>query len=424
MTHHRPSTAQAARNAILGAVALSVLLFVGASFSGCSTPAPATPTPTKTPTSVPLVTPTPSATPTATPTSTPTVALTATATQTPTPEPEPTSTPTPAVLIAIGPDVNPLTGIQADVTRLNRRPLAIKVPNYPPEARPQSGLSRADVVIEHEAEAYLTRLTAIFYGEDASLVGPVRSLRLIDGELVPIFKALLATSGGHPAVKIRVTENKPWAAGYVRIISPEDPFLGDGGAMRRIDKEGRRYELTMYTDTESLWNVASERDANQRPDFHGMWTFSEAEPLGGIEATVLRIPYKAGASEAEYRYDAESRTYKRFDLGQPTMDELTGEQIAPTNVLVLSANHVDTDILADNHDPNQPWYALSTQLWGQGPAKLLRDGKVYEGRWIRENPQQENDRLLFVDGEGKQIALRPGKTWIQLVRLDGTVEVN
>jgi hypothetical protein len=199
--------------------------------------------------------------------------------------------------------------------------------------------------------------------------------------------------------------------------------LGDGGTLRRIEKPGRRYELTLYTDTQSLWNLVSERGINERQDFLDMWVFGEAAPEGGTEATQLKITYKAEASEAEYRYDTESKTYKRFDLGEPSIDELTEGQIAPENVLVLYVNHVDTDMLVDTHDPDNPWYALSIQLWGQGPAKLFRDGQVYDGTWIRENPQQATDRLMVVDGEGKQIPFRPGRTWIQLVRLDGQVEV-
>jgi hypothetical protein len=323
----------------------------------------------------------------------------------------------------MGPGINPLTGLPGDPGKLNRRPLGIKIPNYPPEARPQSGLSLADVVVEHEAEAYLTRFTAFFMGNDVELLGPVRSVRLIDGELVPIFQSMLVASGGHPAVKIRMTEGKPWAEGYKRIICPEKPFLGDGGTLRRIEEPGRRYELTLYTDTRDLWNLTAERAVNQRPDFAGMWVFGEGVPDGGVQATRLKVTYKPNVSVAEYTYDPESKRYKRFDIGQPAMDELTGEQVAPANVLVLYANHVDTDILADAHDPNNPWYALSIQLWGQGKAKMLRDGQVYDATWVRENPQQETDRLIVVDGAGKQIPFRPGPTWIQLVRLDGKVEI-
>ena len=179
----------------------------------------------------------------------------------------------------------------------------------------------------------------------------------------------------------------------------------------------------MYTDTPSLWDVTSDRGQNQRPDYGDMWVFGEGVPEGGVKATRLKVTYKPNVSEAEYAYDAGTQRYKRFDVGEPSMDELTGEQIAPANVLVLYANHVDTDILADAHDPNNPWYALSIQLCGQGKAQLLRDGQVYEATWVRENPQQENDRLIIVDGEGQQIPFRPGPTWIQLVRLDGKVEI-
>jgi hypothetical protein len=326
----------------------------------------------------------------------------------------------------MGEDVNPLTGVKVDDTaKLDRRPVAVKIPNYPPEARPQSGLSLADVVVEHEAEAYLTRFTAIFLGNDvAPELGPVRSIRLVDAELMPIFRSVLATSGGHMAVILRATEGKPWAEDYTRVISPEEPFLGDGGALRRVPKEGRVYELTMYTDTESLWEVVSDRDLNERQDFHDMWVFSELAPAGGTEATYLKIVYKPEQAVVEYKYDETTQSYQRFDVGQPLVDALNNEQIAPTNVLILYVNHVDTDIAADTHDPNRTWYSVSIQLWGTGPAKLMRDGQVYDGQWVRENPQQPDDRLLLRDGEGRQIPFHPGSTWIQLVRLGGDVQID
>jgi hypothetical protein len=337
--------------------------------------------------------------------------------------------PTPAaatssVTASTGTAINPLTGLPVHAAKLSRRPLAVKVPNFPFDARPQSGLSRADVVIEHEAEAYLTRFMAIFLGGDAPALGPIRSLRLPDAELVPIFKAALVASGGHPAVKIRITEGKPWAAGYSRIICPEAPFLGDGGATRRANKPNRRYELTLYSDTSSLWNVLSQRGVNQGQDFHNMWVFDENPPSGGQDATHLRIVYKPQWSIAEYRYDAGVKAYRRFDVGKPLMDELTGRQIAPSNVLLLYVNHSNSDILADAHDPAHPWYAVLIQLWGQGSGKLLRNGRVYDIQWVRENAQAPNDRLLVLDSQGNQIPFRPGQTFIQLVRPDADVQID
>lgn len=344
------------------------------------------------------------------------------------PKPAPANTPTPAAPAAVyrtsGSEINPLTGLPASAIQLNRRPLGVKVPNFPFSARPQSGLSRADVVIENEAEAYVTRFMAIFYGNDASLLGPIRSLRLPDTELISIFKATLVASGGHPAVKIRITEGKPWAEGYRRIICPEEPFLGDGGAMRRISKPGQRYELTLYTDTESLWNVVSQRGVNQRPDFGNMWIFDPNPPGGGRPATHLKILYKANWSESEYRYDPNVHAYRRYDVGQPLIDELTGQQLAPANVLLLYANHINSDILADTHDPDHPWYAVLIQLWGQGSGKLFRDGQMYEIQWVRQDAQGAGDRLLILDGQGNQVSFRPGTTWIQLARPGTSVQID
>lgn len=405
-------------------VVLLVLLVSVAPLAGCGAAPTATPTPTKTPTVPPVSTPTSSPTPPPTATATATATPTSRPTSTPTNTPTPTLTPTPDPIVKMGPDVNPLTGQKVeDPEKLERRPLAIKVPNYPPEARPQWGLSEADVVIEHEAEGYLTRFTAIYLGGDVTpRLGPVRSLRLVDAELVPIFKAVLVASGGHPAVKIAIAEDKAWAEGYARIICPEAPFYSAGGALRRIPEAARLYELTMYTDTESLWDVVSERGINERQDFHGMWLFSEVAPKGGTDASEVEVVYRRTV-EVLYRYDEEAHLYKRFDAGIPLKDAVTDEQIAVSNVLVLYANHVDTDIAADTHDPNKTWYSVSIQLWGSGPAKLLRDGQVYEAQWIRENPQEPDDRLIVVDAEGNQIPFRPGKTWIQLVRLGGKVTV-
>jgi len=120
------------------------------------------------------------------PASTGTATPTATLTETP--------VPTPA---AYGPfdfpeNVNPLTGLVVEDTQLlNRRPVAVKVSNFPRELRPHSGLSFADIVYEYYIGTGATRFTAIFYGDNAEKAGPVRSARLIDASLVSIYQGVL-----------------------------------------------------------------------------------------------------------------------------------------------------------------------------------------------------------------------------------------
>ncbi|HEX6569569.1 MAG TPA: DUF3048 domain-containing protein, partial [Acidimicrobiales bacterium] len=84
--------------------------------------------------------------------------------------------------------------------RLDRPALFVKIDNVE-RARPQAGLDQADIVFEERVEGNLTRLAAVFHSTDAAVVGPVRSVRTTDLELVPLFgRVLFAASGGNRGV--------------------------------------------------------------------------------------------------------------------------------------------------------------------------------------------------------------------------------
>jgi hypothetical protein len=400
-------------------------LFLLPLLTGCSPSPPPTPTPTKTPkppatstptpipTTPPTVTPTvppPTATPQPTATLTPISVQLATATSTPLPPPTPTPTPPPTPTLESKPeptslpvDVCPLTGEGvSDVAILERRPLAVKISNFPPIVRPQAGLSYADAVFEHLSEAGLTRLTAIFLSKDAEKVGSIRSARLLDLEIPAMFKAMFAYSGASGGVKQEIQESDF----FDRVISPD---FGHSG-FARIPSEGKAYEHTLFSDTQSLWEVAEARGLNQRQDLSG-WTFSDEPPEGGSPATSLEFLYTPKYASAEYQYDPGREAYLRSVLGEPHRDELTGEQITARNVVALYANHLDTDIVEDSTGP-RIYYSIEIQIWGEGRAIVFRDGQAFEGRWVRS---QRQDLIRFVDDAGNPISLKPGNTWIQVV---------
>lgn len=327
----------------------------------------------------------------------------------PTPTPQPTAIPAPTVDMAalIGDEtlpagVSPFTGLPVDdPALLERMPAAVKISNSP-IARPQSGLSRADVVIEHLAEGDITRFTAIYHSQEAERIGSVRSARLIDLELPVLFDAFLVYSGASGEVN-RLIEDSDFAD---RTLSDERKDPG----FYRLDIPGRTYEHTLFTDSELLQQYAADQGWTTPPRYRG-WQWSQQPPRQAARARTITIPYSAEYSDVSYQYDAALGAYRRSILGEPHVDDLTGEQLTADNVVVLTVNHVPTLIVEDALG-NQ---SVEIQLWGQGRMQLFRDGTVQEGLWLR--PQRE-DPLLFVDEAMQPLELKPGNVWIQIVPLD------
>jgi hypothetical protein len=388
------------RSGLFSLVCLTSLLILVGAMTGCRQSPTATPTPTKTPKLEVTPTMTPQATSTPSPIPSPKF----------TPTPEPTAVSQTTIDPATDQSINPLTGETVDTSVLDRRPLAVKISNAPAIVRPQAGLSFADVVFEHYAEGGLTRFTAIFLSKDCEKIGSIRSGRLIDLEISAMFKSMFAYSGASGGVNQEIRESDI----FERVISPD---FGHDSAFKRIPAPGKAYEHTLFSDTETLWQVTEQRGLNERQDLHG-WVFSEETPPEGTPAEFVKIPYDPEYVTTEYQYDASQGVYLRSVLGEPHTDELTGKQLTASNVIVLFAYHAETLILEDTHDGGH--YSIQIQLWGTGPAKIFRDGQVYELQWSRP---KRHDLMTFVDAEGNRFPLKPGNSWIQLVPLDFAIEV-
>ncbi len=324
------------------------------------------------------------------------------------PTPIPTA-PTPRPVDTFPSEVNPLTGLRVpDPAALNRRPLAIKISNYPPVVRPQSGVDRADLVFEHYAEGGVTRFTAVYLGQDAEPVGPVRSARLIDLEIPAMFQAILAYSGASAGVNARIR-----ASDFIeRALSPD--FGLGAPVFWRIPRPGVALEHTLFTSTRRLWEEAARRGINSRPNLPAM-PFSEAPPAAGRPASALVIPYRM--EPVTWRYDPGSGRWLRWTAGQPHMDALTGRQLSAANVIVVYAHHQPTDIIEDRLGNR----SIEIQIWGRGRAQIFRDGRMWEGQWLR---LRREDMLRFVDAQGQPIPLKPGNTWFQMVPLDMQIQTS
>jgi hypothetical protein len=306
----------------------------------------------------------------------------------------------------IGPDnfpenVNPLTGETVrDPAVLDRRPLAIKVSNYPPVIRPQAGLNNADLVFEHYVDAGFTRFTAVFYSHDAEKVGPVRSGRIIDLEIPVMYDAAFGYSGSAGRIRLMFQES----SFFERIVSPD---FGHGG-FYRFPGADRPLENTLFTDTETLRFILHERGQNTPPVFANTMAFRDEPLTEGEPVDLLQVGYRN--TNATWDYSSDGR-YRRWTDGERHLDANTDEQLSFKNIIVLAANHQPTDI-REASSGFQP--SLQIQIWGEGPVSIFRDGQRFDGRWRREDPSH---MLTFYDLDGNVLPLAPGNSFFQVVPL-------
>lgn len=358
-------------------------------------PAPATET--APPTIAPTFTPLPTAAVEFVPTATPFSTLTAV----------PTSTSLPGLLLS-GPDDfgsnrNRLTGeTVAEPANLLRRPLAIKISNSPPQyARPQHGLSQADLVFEHVTEADITRFTAVFYSETPPDVGPVRSARLIDKELPAMYDAALAMSGAHPVVSQRLHGSD---IGDRILRSHETGFYRTG--------EEKPWEHTLHADPAGLWQAIAAHGEDRPPEFTAWMTFDTVPPPGGEPARSVTVAYDT-YTVVEWVFNMVDGRYYRWADGEAAIDANNGQQISAANVILLTAIHEkDHSICLTHSDGICSDWPLEIQIWGEGEAIILRDGKQYPVTWLREN---RSDFFTFVDENGDQLPLQIGNSWYQIL---------
>ena len=248
----------------------------------------------------------------------------------------------------------------------------------------------------------------IYHSQGAPRVGSIRSARLIDIELPVIFDAVLAFSGAVQPVRERL---------YNSDIG--DHILEqalNGAAFFRDPNIPMPHNL--FADTATLWRVITQRGWNQRPEPTAAWVFSEEPPPGGAHASRVDLYYPDGT--VTWTYDATTGRWKRFIEGRPHVEALDGQQLTAADVVILGANHVPTLILEHGTKDIGINRSIEVQLWGQGPLKILRDGRVYEGMWTRP---ARHAPFRFVDANGNDIPLKPGNSWWQIVPLDMQVSI-
>lgn len=296
------------------------------------------------------------------------------------------------------------------------RPLTVMLENHA-EARPQSGLSRADIVYEAVAEGGITRFLAVFYcgaaAEDV-LIGPVRSARTY-------FLDFASEYGDYPLYAHVGGANKPGLANALGQIA-DYGWLGKGNDLNQFslgfptfwrDYErltGVATEHTMYSTTDKLFEVAHERGLDAKDDkgdkwdeVWRSWQFKDDGEKGNASNIKFNFWSGYGEYEVNWQHDRESNQYLRSNGGQAHKDLNNDEQ--------LKAKVVVVQFMREKGPIDELKHLLYTTT-GTGKAVVFQDGQAIQATW---NKTKRTDRTIFKDSQGKEIKLNKGPIWIEIV---------
>jgi hypothetical protein len=286
----------------------------------------------------------------------------------------------------------PLTGAAAtDRAKLTRQAVAVKIDNSA-DARPQAGIDHADVVYEEFTEG-ITRFIVVFQSSDAPTVGPVRSVRPADPNVIKPLGGPLAFSGGSPAV-----------VDVVRSSGIRQITENDTDTLKR--RSGKAAPHNLYTTTDALFRKAGA--GNAPPAFAQFLPAGEAFAGPGA-APVARISLSPAPSvSAAYQWDAASKTWKRSTDGKPHVLE-GGAQIAPTNVIVQYTPYTTFP---------QDKKVRFPEVVGSGDAVVFSGGTMVKAKWSKA---AAGAVTTYVDSAGAPIKLAPGQTWVHLQEPGGAL---
>ncbi|MFM8999736.1 MAG: DUF3048 domain-containing protein [Actinomycetota bacterium] len=295
-----------------------------------------------------------------------------------------------AVSDIVAPDpICPLTGLDAPSGTVPARPvLAVKIENSP-LARPQAGLNDADIVYEEPVEGGITRFIALFQCTDVDRLGPVRSARTTDADVlvqygVPVF----AYSGAAPPVRQLVAQ-----VGLLDVNFESNPDLYDRDPAREMPHD-------VFTSTSRLWAGASWPSEAPEP----VLPYDADPPPVSRPAASVHLDFSA-SSDVWWRWDAALGLWLRSHGDEAHLLE-DGMQVGAATVIVQVVEVVPGTIIDAAGNPSP-----EVTLVGTGKAYVFRDGRVVVGTWVRGS-LGEGTRFLTKDGQ--EIALAPGRTWIEL----------
>jgi len=310
-----------------------------------------------------------------------------------------TPTPTPVPLTA-----RALDGVLVSGDHANTRPLAVMIENHP-DARPQSGLSSANLVYEAIAEGGITRFMAVFADPPTSVrVGPVRSARTYFLDFATELNAYYAHVGGNIDALDQIKQ--------VGGVGNLDQFTDGSPTYQRDTTRKVAIEHTMYSTTQKLWDYAQSKNMSPSTGSYTSWKFADGALPGAHPAT--ESPVVINFSQASYKvswaYDGTRNLYLRSQAGAAHIDANNNAQITANNIVLqtVSRTHITTRMGEDG------W---RYQLTGSGNGVLVQNGTARPISWKKTG----TGRTIYYNQDGSEATFVRGTTWVEIVHPDISV---
>src|SRR3989339_29900 len=272
-----------------------------------------------------------------------------------------------------------------------QRPISVMMPSDP-EPRPLSGISQADMVFEMPVTpGGVTRFMAVFQCEKPAEIGSIRSARKDFVPLAASLKSIYAHWGGEHGILAELNKH---------VIDNLNALVYDGSAFFR--KSTAKAPHNGFTTYEKMLGLAEKLKYDLVDNFSG-YLHQTSKPNRNLNNIVYSIdidypsPYNI-----RWVYVSNENVYKRTRGGRPETDKNSGQQVAVGVVIVMNTT---ASFLYDQY--------IDVNVTGSGPVKIYQDGMMIVGNW-KKDPATLDSKLFFLDDQGKEIELAPGKIWVEV----------
>ncbi len=287
---------------------------------------------------------------------------------------------------------NYLTGLPG----INGTVLAVKIDDTR-DAHPQIGIEAADLVYVEQVESGLTRLLALYTSEYPEFIGPIRSARISDIDLLAQYgKVAFAYSGSQTKMRPVLAEAN------LNILSaernPPSIFARDESRVSPVNMILYIQRLFDQARTKLKMNLISLPSSP--------WIFGDlSKSAVAVSSAKIKWP------NAQYEVIWNS-TNKCWNIKQNGEIEVTtaGSNLCIQNAIIQKVK-IEPSIYGDKFGGITPF----SETVGSGKAVLLRDGKYLNVSWQRDDATQFTN---WFDDQGERMKITPGKTWIFLADSD------